>query len=119
MPTKILENKKAILILPADKAMATVVLNQADYENNVTDFFSDDKAYENPAKNQTRSCNIQLVECLHPITKRTRKEHKIQYKKSYHTAENFPRMCCISKIHESNNLLRPLVNYTKIAHSEH
>ena len=96
--------EKSIMILPADKGKATVIMDTGEYEQKV-------KTYEKLNKDPTPKYKRKLVS----IIKKLKEEDKItdeQYKYLYPTAENVPRMYCTPKIHKPVNPLRPIVDYT-------
>ncbi|KAI8507604.1 hypothetical protein Bbelb_149840 [Branchiostoma belcheri] len=108
---KELRKEKDLLILPADKGKATVVMDRTDYEKKVSDMLADDKTYEKLSMDPTQRYKRKLV----AILKRLKANNKItdeQYKHLYPTAENVPRMYCTPKIHKPGHPLRPIVDYT-------
>ena len=56
-----LRKYRDIMILPADKGKATVVLNVTDYENKVTTMLSDSRTYEKLKKKNTQNYKTKLV----------------------------------------------------------
>ena len=95
-----LKKEKSIIILPADKGKATVVMDTDEYEQKVTT--SDDKSYEKLKKERRKE---ECVQCkntkkLVSIIRKLKEDDKIteeQYKYLYPTAENVPRMYCTPK----------------------
>ena len=103
--------EKSIMIIPADKGKASLIMDTDEYEQKVITLLSDDKTYEKLNKGPTPKYKRMLVS----IIKKLKEENKItdeQYTYLYPTAENVPRMYCTLKIHKPDNPLRPIVDYT-------
>ena len=105
--------KKAddIIILPADKGKATVVLDKDEYQRKVNSMLEDTKTYERLPEDPTTKYKRKLVSILSNL----KKEGKIsesKYKDLYPTAENVPRLYCTPKVHKPGTPLRPIVDYT-------
>ena len=87
-----------IIILPADKGKATVVLDKDEYEEKVTTMLGDKKTYEQLPNDPTPKYKWKLVATLGNL----KKEGKItesKYKELYPTAENVPRLQgCIQEV---------------------
>ena len=108
---KELKREKSIMILPADKGRATVVMDKEEYEEKVKQMLSDKRTYEKLSKDPTPVYKKKLVSIL----SRLKDEGKItyqQYQHLYPTTETVPRMYCTPKIHKKDNPLRPIVDYT-------
>ena len=91
-----LRKEKSVMILPADKGKATVIMDTGEYEQKVKTMLSHDKTYEKLNKDPTPKYKTKLVS----IIKKLKEEDKItdeQYKYLYPTAENVPRMYCTPK----------------------
>ena len=71
---KSLQKEKSILILPADKGKATVVVNTNNYEEKVNNLLQDGKTYEKMDSNPTSRYKKTLVDIL----KRLKKGRKIE-----------------------------------------
>ena len=100
-----LKKRQDIMILPADKGKATVVLDKDDYKTKVKRMLSDTKTYKVLKKDPTPTY----------ILSRPKQEEKIssqQYDHLYPTQENIPRLYCTPKIHKPGAPLRPIVDYT-------
>ncbi|XP_072037290.1 uncharacterized protein [Amphiura filiformis] len=107
----VLKKEDSIVILPADKGKATVVLDKQEYNEKVDSMLSDTKTYEELTSDPTQKYKRKLV----AILSRFSDEGKIsmsKYKQLYPTAENVPRLYCTPKIHKPNAPLRPIVDYT-------
>ena len=106
-----LRKEKELIILPADKGKATVIMNASTYEDKVNTMLSAKKTYEQLKKDPTPVYKRKLI----AILTRYKSEGKIteaQYRHLYPTSENIPRMYCTPKIHKEGNPLRPIVDYT-------
>ena len=106
-----LKKNKEILILPADKGKATVLMDVDEYEQKVSNMLSDEKTYEVLKSDPTAKYKRKLVAML----KKLKKDNKItrsQYDLLYPTAENVPRIYGTPKIHKAGNKVRPIVDYT-------
>ena len=108
---KELKKEDSILILPADKGRATVVLDRDEYNTKVNSMLADTKTYEELASDPTQSYKRKLVSKLSSLVEED-KISKDKYKQLYPTAENAPRLYCTPKIHKPNAPLRPIVDYT-------
>ncbi|XP_014676727.1 PREDICTED: uncharacterized protein LOC106816618 [Priapulus caudatus] len=106
-----LKREPSIMILPADKGKATVVVDKDDYEKQVNTMLSDVKTYGKLKKDPTTKYKSKLVAILQRL-KREDKITEAQYKFLYPTAENVPRIYCTPKIHKEGNPYRPIVDYT-------
>ncbi|XP_072039314.1 uncharacterized protein [Amphiura filiformis] len=106
-----LRKEKSIIVLPADKGKATVVMQADEYEQKLQGMLSDEKTYEQLDRDPTPRYKRQLV----GILSRLKKEEKItksQYDHLFPTAENVPRIYGTPKIHKEGNKVRPIVDYT-------
>ena len=104
---------KAVMVLPADKGKATVVMDTEEYEKKVKDMLSDERTYSKLDSDPTPKYRKKLISILDQM----RSENKITTKQYHHlnpTSENqnIPRMYCTPKIHKTGNPLRPIVDYT-------
>ena len=107
---KQLQKEKTIMILPADKGRATVILDKKEYESKLTNMLNDTNTYTKLKKDPTPVYKRKLV----AIITRLEKEEKITHddkKYLYPTAENVPRIYGSPKIHKTDNPLRPIVDY--------
>ncbi|XP_072050257.1 uncharacterized protein [Amphiura filiformis] len=105
------KKEDSIVILPADKGKATVVLDKQEYNEKVDKMLSDTKTYEQLSADPTPKYKRKLVSILSRLSDEE-KITKAKYKQLYPTAENVPRLYCTPKIHKPNAPLRPIVDYT-------
>lgn len=98
-----------IMILPADKGRATVILDKIDYENKEQDILADRKTYEPLKKDPTTMYRNKLIDIL----KGWKKEGNIStpvYRQLYPTSHQAPRFYGLPKIHKNNMPLRRIVS---------
>ena len=108
---KSLAKDDTIMILPADKGRATVILDKETYKEKVMVMLSDEKTYTRLDKDPTAKYKRKLVDIL----ARLKSENKItdaQKRYLYPTSETIPRLHCTPKIHKKDVPLRPIVDYT-------
>ena len=94
-----LKKNQSILILPADKGRATVVVDKDDYEKKVSDMLGDRKTYEELKRDPTPIYKRKLMSVL----TRLKDEDKISsdmYFRLYPTSEKIPQLYCLPKIHK-------------------
>ena len=100
-----------IIILPADKGRATVIMDKDAYADKVNNMLADHNTYERLDRDLTQSFKRRLVTLLSQF-KKEGKLDEVQYRCIYPTAENILRLYCTPKIHKQGNPLRPIVDYT-------
>ena len=104
-----LKNDDSIMILPADKGRATVVMNTADYKTKIQTLLSDKKTYEILKKDPTVTYKNKLINIL----RKWKREKSITdglYHRLYPTSENVPKFYGLPKIHKTGTPLRPIVS---------
>ena len=106
-----LKKEESVLILPADKGKATVIMEVFDYEQKLSEMLSDEKTYEQLPSDPTQRYKRDLVAFLSRL-KKENKINKTQYDLLFPTAENIPRIYGTPKIHKPGNKVRPIVDYT-------
>jgi len=106
-----LQKNKSIMVLPADKGRATVLLDTVVYEEKVKGMLADGKTYGKLTKNPTAQYKRKLIELLTKL-KENNKINYSQYTFLYPTTELVPRIYCTPKIHKPGAPLRPIVDYT-------
>ena len=95
---KSLAKDDTIMILPADKGRATVILDKETYKEKVMVMLSDEKTYTRLDKDPTAKYKRKLVNIL----ARLKSENNItdaQKRYVYPTSESMPRLYCAPKIH--------------------
>ena len=105
---KEIQENKDIMILPADKGRATVILDKAEYEQKMEAMLSDRRTYEVLKKDPSKKYKDKLV----AILQRLQEENKIseeQYKDLYPTTSHIPRIYGSPKVHKTGCPLRPIV----------
>ena len=106
-----LKSNPMVMVLPADKGRATVVLDKAEYEEKVLHMLSDEKTYQKLKKDPTTSYKGKLVSIL----SRLKDEGKLSddlYIQLYPTSEKIPQLYCLPKVHKKDVPFRPIVDYT-------
>ena len=106
-----LKQEDSIMILPADKGRATVVMDKTKYEEKVNTMLNDAHTYEKLQADPTSSYKRKLIEKLTKL-KKDSKITEDQYNYLYPTSEATPRLYCTPEIHKGNNPVRPIVDYT-------
>ena len=105
------KKEESILILPADKGKATVIIDASEYEDKINEMLSDERTYEKLPTDPTQRYKRELVAILSRL-KKENKINKSQYDLLYPTAENIPRIYGTPKIPKPGNKVRPIVDYT-------
>ena len=111
MALRSLKQEDSIMILPADKGRATVVMDKTEYEEKVSTTLNDAHTYEKLQADPTSSYKRKLIEKLTKL-KKDSKITEDQYNYLYPTSEATPRLYCTPEIHKGNNPVRPIVDYT-------
>ena len=104
-----LQKDDTIIVLPADKGRATVLMNTDDYKMKITALVSDTNTYSKLKKDPTTRFRTKLVN----IFKQWKKDKSISerlYWRLYLNAEEAPKLYGTPKIHKPNAPLRPIVS---------
>ena len=104
-----LKKDNDIMILPADKGRATIVLDKSDYESKMQNLLSDTKTYEVLKKDPTPSVKNKILTTL----KTWKKEGTISqsfYRQVYPTSDLPPKFYGLPKIHKKDMPFRPIVS---------
>ena len=104
-----LKQEDNILILPADKGRATVLLDKIDYEHKIEQMLADSTTYLRLQKDPTTKYKNKLTKLL----KNLKDNNKItiqQWKYMYPTSEDPPKFYGLPKIHKTGTPLRPIVS---------
>ena len=86
-----LSKNKSIIILPADKGRATVLLNREDYKTKLLDLLKDTKTYKRLKKDPTSSYSNKLIAVLQSI-KDSGNMDQPTYRRLYPTAADPPQV---------------------------
>ncbi len=107
---KDLKKDNSILILPADKGRATVILDKSEYHQKILSMLSDDKTYKklkrDPALALERKMNSLLLSL-----KRAGSLPDALYYRLRSSAKTTPLLYGLPKIHKPNTPLRPIVSF--------
>ena len=106
-----LRNDDSIMILPADKGRATVVMNKIDYDTKVKTMLANHSTYKPLAKDPTPSLGRQMNALLLSLR---RSDHftESQYNQLCCSAGQIPLLYALPKIHKPEIPLRPIVSFT-------
>ena len=104
-----LKKDRTIIVLPADKGKATVVLNKSDYEDKINGILSDTKTYEPLKKDPTTTIKNKLINILKPW-KKEGSISKPLCRQLYPTTDQAPKFYGLPKIHKPEMPLRPIVS---------
>ena len=104
-----LQKDDTIIVLPADKGRATVLMNTDDYKTKISALVSDTNTYSKLKKDPNTRFKTKLVN----IFKQWKKDKSISerlYWRLYPNAEEAPKLYGTPKIHKPNAPLRPIVS---------
>ena len=104
-----LQKLKEVLILPADKGRATVLLDKSEYESKMNEMLSDTQTYEVLNKDPSKRYRDKLIAILKRLHYTEKKIDHDQYNELYPTTFHMPRIYGSPKIHKDNCPLRPIV----------
>ncbi|XP_049267759.1 uncharacterized protein LOC119378700 [Rhipicephalus sanguineus] len=110
---KRLQNNKSIVILPADKGNATVVMNRDDYVSKMTEHLQDETTYSKIDRDPTRKIESELQKLLTDVFKFVPPEKKHLYNRLLCHTGSAPAIYGLPKVHKPNVPLRPIVDYTR------
>ena len=94
-----LKRNQDIMIVPADKGRAVVVMNTADCKNKAESLPSDNKTYVKLKSNPTRKNKTKLVKILQS-TKESGAITDIKYRQLYPTSEEVPKFYGLPKVQQ-------------------
>jgi len=105
-----LKNIPSIMVLPADKGRATVVLDKTEYEEKVQHMLDGERTYEKLKKDPTAVYKRKLVSILTRL-KDNNKISRDLYSHLYPTSEKVPQLYCLIKVHKAGIPFRAIVDY--------
>lgn len=105
---KSLQDNRDIMILPADKGRATVILNTQDYKDKVLALLSDTKTYRKEKSDPTKKYAESLRSKLWNIHKSGTMDYAT-YRRLKPTGLDPPKFYGLPKVHKNNTPLRPIV----------
>ena len=109
MAVKQLASDKDIVILPADKGRATVVMNRSDYSAKMQAMLDDRDTYQPLSKDPTNSLESKMNRVLLKL-KRGRLSDRT-YNQLRSSAGRVPRLYGLPNIHKPDTPLRPIVSF--------
>ena len=107
---KTLRENKDIIILPADKGRATVVMNKEDYEDKIGCMLSDERTYQRVDKDPASSLERKLNSLLLSLKKKG-SLCQTTYDRLRSTGGLTPFIYSLPKIHKPDVPLRPIVSF--------
>ena len=105
-----LQKDTSLMILPADKGRATVVMDKESYDNKVTSMLSDTATYKPLPKDPTPSLQRKMNSILLDLH-RSGHLSKSRYNKLRSSAGHIPLLYALPKIHKPEVPLRPIVSF--------
>ena len=96
-----LKENQDIMVVPADKGRAVVVLNTSDYKEKAAELLSDQNTYVKLKGNPTTKYKNKLIKILQEL-KRSQAISEIKYKQLYPTSEEVPKFYGLPKVHKAN-----------------
>ena len=105
-----LKKDKDIIILPADKGRATVILSKVDYIKKCKEHI-ESGPYETLKRDPTESIKRECLKKLKSLKDRNIKDQSLYYKLKP-TDSPAPRFYGLPKIHKQGIPIRPIVSYT-------
>ena len=106
---KTLRNNNDIMILPADKGRAVVVMDKQEYKDKIQEILSDEKTYVQLKKDPTNSYASKLINVIKPMKDKGSLPWD-KYRLIYPTSSEPPRFYGLPKIHKTTVPLRPIVS---------
>ena len=104
-----LKKDDTIMVLPADKGKATVIMDTTVYKDKLKTILDDSQTYEILKKDPTTTYKNKLINLLKEWEKNG-KIPKPLYYNLYPTSEEAPKMYGLPKIHKKDTPLRPIVS---------
>ncbi|XP_066263270.1 uncharacterized protein [Branchiostoma lanceolatum] len=104
-----LRQDKTVIILPADKGRATVVMNRKDYEQKASQLLGDVNTYTELKKDPTSQYKKDLIAILQNLEKKGAISHILKLK-LHPTSEDTPKFYGLPKIHKVGAPLRPIIS---------
>jgi hypothetical protein len=105
-----LARDEEILVLPADKGKATVIMDKTDYDAKMNEMLQDEQTYRPIAKDPTPSLEKRMNSKLLELKKAQRLPDDI-YSRLRSSAGRTPLFYGLPKIHKDNVPLRPIVSF--------
>ena len=99
-----------ILVLPADKGKATVVMNKADYDHKMQQMLCDEDTYQPLKKDPTTSLENKMNARLLQLKKCGRLPPDV-YSRLRSSAGRVPMFYGLPKVHKPDVPLRPIVSF--------
>ena len=107
---KELKNDHDLVVLPADKGNAAVIMDTLKYEDKMTNFLSDESTYRLLEKDPTPSLQCKMNATLLQL-KKDRKIPTTKYNTLRCSSGRIPSIYGLPKIHKPDIPLRPIVSF--------
>ena len=107
---KDLKRNEDIIIAPADKGCAVVVLNKSDYHTKIQDHLEDTNTYSEKDEDSTPSLRKKINSYLKSLFDKQILS-KTQYYHLFANSATIPRFYALVKIHKEGNPIRPIVSF--------
>ena len=104
-----LKKDKDIMILPADKGRATVIMDTTDYKDKVQTLLADTNTYTKLQRNPTQKFKNKLINILREWKRQNTISEQL-YWKIYPESDESPKFYGTPKIHKQGTPLRPIVS---------
>ena len=105
---KSLKDNKDIMVIPADKGRAVVVMNTRKYKSKSEELLEDNKTYKKRKSNPTSRYKTKLIKILQGV-KQSGTISETKYRQLYPTSEEVPKFYGLPKVHKNSCPLRPIV----------
>lgn len=102
-----------IVVLPADKGNATVILNSNDYVEKMTDLLTDDNTYVALKRDPTLKIEKNLQSLLADVFQMVPPQYKSSYFRLLCHNGSTPALYGLPKIHKLHVPMRPIVDSTR------
>ena len=116
-----LKKDQDLMILPADKGRATVLLDREEYDQQIVDMLSDEKTYRKINKDPAPALERRMNALLLGLHRKGTIPKKL-YEKLRSSAGQNPLLYGLPKIHKPGVPLRPIVSFVQsptYQHSKH
>ena len=104
-----LKKNDSIIILPADKGNATVVMDRDSYKEKINDLLDDDETYTKLKRDPTKKIERSICERLKSAERNGEIDSKLKSKLSPQNSY-IPQFYGLPKLHKPNIPLRPIVS---------
>ena len=107
---KELRNNNDVVIAPADKGFAVVIMNKIDYDNKIEDHLSGQTTYVAQARDTTNSLRTFINQFLKQLLD-MKLLSNIKYHNLFVNSALIPLFYVLIEIHKIGNPVRPIVSF--------